>query len=162
MEEIGATNPEYQPMRFYGIIHAPILKKPSLGAHSLVIIKQIVSSLYQESSFTQTLLISMTWRCHRRFINSSLPSKTFLCACHFFFKFYFHFHRTLFVGLWELVSALLQCVLYLSYYFQPEVNTWMYLSKANTLQTESYCNLDPRQMICKSYQIHNLYWCIIL
>ena len=62
----------------------------------------------------------------------------------------------------KLVSALLPCMLYLSYYFQPEVNTWMYLRKAITLEADNCHNLDPRQMICISFQIHNLYWCITL
>ena len=53
-------------------------------------------------------------------------------------------------------------MLYLSYYFQPEVNTWIYLRKAITLQADSFHNLDPRQMICISFEIHNLYWCITL
>ena len=62
----------------------------------------------------------------------------------------------------KFVSALCLCMLYLSYYFQPEVNTWMYLRKAITLQVDSCHNLDPLEMICINFQIHNLYWCITL
>ncbi len=57
----------------------------------------------------------------------------------------------------KFVSAFLQCMLYLSYYFQPEVNTSMYLRRAITLQVESCHNLDPLEMICINFQIHNLY-----
>ena len=57
----------------------------------------------------------------------------------------------------KFVSAFLQCMLYLSYYFQPEVNTGMYLRKAITLQVESCHNLDPLEMICINFQIYNLY-----
>ena len=41
-------------------------------------------------------------------------------------------------------------MLYLSYYFQPEVNTRMYLRRAITLQADSCHNLNPQQMICIS------------
>ena len=119
------------------------------------------------------------WRGRRFFSSNS------------FFLSFFHFHRTLFRGLawisevffklsfctftclsnnslissWisaKFVSALFLCMLYLSYYFQPEVNTWMYLRKAITLQVDSCHNLDPLEMICINFQIHNLYWCITL
>ena len=57
----------------------------------------------------------------------------------------------------KFVSALFLCMLYLSYYFQPEVNTRMYLRKAITLQVDSCHNLDPLEIICINFQIHNLY-----
>ena len=56
----------------------------------------------------------------------------------------------------KFVSALLPCMLYLSYYFQPEVNTWIYLRKAFTLQVDSCHNLYPLQLICINIWMHNL------
>ena len=57
----------------------------------------------------------------------------------------------------KFVSVLLPCILYLSYYFQPEVNTSMYLRKAITLQVDSFHNLDPLQMICIIKFRHTIY-----
>ena len=59
-------------------------------------------------------------------------------------------------------AALPPCMLYLSYCFQPKENTWMCLWKVITLQVDFCYNLDPRQMICINFRLHNLYWCIIL
>ena len=62
----------------------------------------------------------------------------------------------------KLGSALPQCMLYLSYCFQPKEHTWMCLWKVITLQVDFFYNLDPQQMICINFQLHNLYWRIIL
>ena len=150
--------------------------------------KQIVPSLYQQSSIW-SWLISMARVFCAYLIKGLLPSIIFLRARHFFLCFIFIAH--FFVGLREprkyffklsfyaftlfsnnsliswwiltkLVSALLPSILYLSYYFQPEVSTWMYLRKAITLQADSCHNLDPFQMICISFEILSVYWCITL
>ena len=62
----------------------------------------------------------------------------------------------------KLGLALPPSILYLSYYFQPKENTWMCLWKVITLQVDFCHNLDPWQMIYITFQLHNLYWCIIL
>ena len=87
----------------------------------------------------------------------------------YFFKLSFYaftlFSNNSLISWWiltKLVSTLLPSILYLSYYFQPEVSTWMYLRKAITLQTDSCHNLDPFQMICISFEILSVYWCITL
>ena len=53
----------------------------------------------------------------------------------------------------KFVSALLLCILNLSYYFQSEANISMYLRRAIILQVDSYHNLDPLHMICINFQV---------
>ena len=62
---------------------------PLAPIHSFT--KHIVPSMYEES-VTWSRLISMTPVFRMLLINSFLPSKNILGACHFFL--YFHFHRT--------------------------------------------------------------------
>ena len=113
-------------------------------------------------------------------------------ASFFFSCFFLHFHRTPFswacgslreprkifsfstftclsnnslISWWilaKLGSALPPCMLYLSYCFQPTENTWMCLWKVITLQVDFFHNLDPRQIICISFEIVSVYWCITL
>ena len=96
MEEIGSTNPKYQPLLS---LMAPI-RAPTLENHPLAPIhlftRQIVPSLYQQSS-TCGSLQSIILLFHRHPINPLLPSITILRACHFFLCF-FHFQCTLFCG----------------------------------------------------------------
>ena len=76
MEEIGATNPEYQPLRVLwrrSCAHAR--KTISLAPiHSFT--KQIVPLMYQELlSWSRLIPITRVFRNH--LINSPLPSKIF-------------------------------------------------------------------------------------
>ena len=76
MEEIGATNPEYQPLRvLWRRSYAHARKTiPMAPIHSFT--KQIVPSMYQES-MTSSRLISMARVFRTRLINSFLTTKIF-------------------------------------------------------------------------------------
>ena len=172
MEEIGATNPEYQPLRVNGTHLCTHAQKtiPLALIHRFTTPK--VPSLYQQSSIW-SWLISMAQVFCAYLIKALLPSTIFLCMrCFFFVSFSSHtfswgsgslrepqkyffklsfyaftlFSNNSLISWWisaKLVSAFLPSILYLSYYFQPEVSTWMYLRKAITLQTYSCHNLNP-------------------
>ena len=76
MEEIGATNPEYQPLRvLWRRSYAHARKTiPLAPIHSFT--KQIVPSMYQESmSWSRLISITRVFRNH--LINTPLPSKIF-------------------------------------------------------------------------------------
>ena len=76
MEEIGATNPEYQPLRVLWHRSCAHIRKtiPLAPIHSFT--KQIVPSMYQESlSWSRLISITRVFRNH--LINSPLPSKIF-------------------------------------------------------------------------------------
>ena len=127
-------------------VRAPTLKTIPLGLIHLFT-KQIVPSLYQQSS-TWSWLISMAQVFCTYLINTRFPSKTLILRASFF-SFIF-IPQFLWSCMQELagsifsnsllmhslcspitnsflsqtfLSALLPCMLYLSYYFQPEANT---------------------------------------
>ena len=162
-------------------VRAPMLKTiPLAPIHPFT--KQFVPSMHQKS-FTRRLLRSFSPVLCVRLIKGFLLSITlnFLHARRFFFFFvcFFHFHRTPFRGLagacvnpgcFSLVHSLIcqithsflngfqpnlcqhfsnVCSTCHSILIHPEVNTI-------TLQADSSHNLDPRQMICISFEIHNL------
>ena len=103
MEEISATNPKLPAIvEFNGTHSCAHARKTIPLAPIHLFTKQIVPSLYQES-FTQSSLRSFSWVLCVHLIKGFLLSITFLRTCHFFFVCFFHFHRTLFVGLQELV-----------------------------------------------------------
>ena len=102
MEEIDATNPEYQPMQ---VKWCPFVC-PRSKNHPLAPIhpfsKQMVPSLCPES-LTRHSMRSFSLVLCVRLIKDFLPSITLLSACCFsFFLSFFHFHCTLFVDLREL------------------------------------------------------------
>ena len=90
------------------------------------------------------------------FLSFFLSSHTFSGACGSFREPRKFFSNSLFIhslvclitqliSSWisaKFVSTLLLCMLYLSYYYQSEVNTLMYL-RTITLQVDSCHNLDP-------------------
>ena len=96
MEEIGATNPEYQPLRVLWHRSCAHARKtiPLAPIHSFT--KQIVPSMYQESmSWSRLISITRVFRNH--LINTPFHQKYFRRPS--FFSSLFHFHRTLFRGL---------------------------------------------------------------
>ena len=97
MEEISATNPEYQPLRVLWHHSCAHARKtiPIAPIHSFT--KQIVPSMYQESlSWSRLISITRVFRNH--LINSPFHQKYFRCPSFFFFYF-LSFHHTLFRGL---------------------------------------------------------------
>ena len=123
-------------------VYAPMLEKPSSWDPFIHLLYKKYLHCITRDSWQSIILV-----LYRRPINDLLPPITFLYTHHFssFFVSSFYFHHTLFsVGLCEpysfcaftclsnnslisrwilakLVSALFPCVLYLSYYLQPEV-----------------------------------------
>ena len=92
MEEIGTTNPEYQPLRVLWCRLCAQAQKiiPLAPIHSFT--KQIVPSMYQESlSWSRLISITRVFRNH--LINSPFHQKHFRHP--WFFSFSFHFHRIL-------------------------------------------------------------------
>ena len=96
MEEIGATNPEYQPLRVLWRCSCAHARKtiPMAPIHSFT--KQLVPSMYQES-LTRNRFISMARVFRTRLINSFFHQKNVLGARRFFSCFIFiaHFYRGL-------------------------------------------------------------------
>ena len=87
MEEIGTTNPEYQPLQIlWWSFMSPHLKNHPLGRIHLFT-KQIVPSLYQES-LTHILLQSVSPIPFMWLINHFLPLKNiFMCVSFFLVSF---------------------------------------------------------------------------
>ena len=194
MKWIGASIPEYQPLRVLWRSFCDNAWRTICPAPFRSLIRELVPSLFVESitrstsksaqpvfryGLTKSFLSQKYFWRGSRFFSSfflSFSSHTFSWACgelawipQVFFKLSFCTFTCLsnnsLISSWisaKFVSALLPCMLYLSYYFQSEVNAWMYLRKAITLQVDSFHNLDPLEMICINFQIHNLYWCITL
>ena len=91
MEETGTTNPKYVPpiASFMAPIRAPMLENHPFGAHLPIIVplvfKELLNSRHRSCLTSATAIQSAS--CHQ--INFARQS---------FFSF-FHFHRTLFMGL---------------------------------------------------------------
>ena len=102
---------------------APTLEKPSLW-HVFTCL--LIPSLCPES-LTRSLSKLFSPIFLMRPIKCFLPSITFLCASHFFFVCFFYFHRTLFVGLWELVwtSEVFQIFLLCIHFFVKQLTHFL-------------------------------------
>ena len=84
MEETGATNPKYQPLRFLRYLFMRLCMMNHLFGTDSLVTGELVPLVYEES-LTKSSLKSVTpvfWYSH---INSSLPSKRFFCGSRFFF-----------------------------------------------------------------------------
>ena len=166
MEEIGATIPKYQPLQVVWRSLCDYARQTILSHPIRPFTRELIPSLFEESIAQSSLKSVQPVFCYG-LIKSFLSPQKFLRVSRFFFFFFFHFHHTLFRGLagslrdlrnklsfctftclsnnllissWipaKFVSALLPCMLNLSHYFQPDVQTLMYLREAITLQVDT-------------------------
>ena len=181
MKEIGATIPKYQPLRVLWRTLCNYALRTILSQSIRQFTKDLVPSLFEESISRSWSKSVQTFSWYSLTNSFLLPQKFYLAVFFSFFHFdhtlfcglagayvnpgsFFKLTFCTFICLsnnslissWisaKFVSALLLCILYLSYYFQSEVNTWIYLRRAIALQVDGYHNLDPLQMICINFQV---------
>ena len=142
---MGATIPKYQPLRVLWCPLCDYARRTILSRPICPFTRQLVPSLFEESiSRSSSTSIQPFFRYS--LINAFLSPQKFLRSSRFFLLCFFYFHRTLFSGAcgsfreprkffqtlflyihlfvlissWisaTFVSALLLCMLYLSYYY---------------------------------------------
>ena len=170
MEEIGATNPEYQPMRVLWRRSCAHARKTILLAPIQSFTRQIVPSLCGPKILQIPSYLSpiQTTSFHQNNYYAGIGARRF-----FFFLSLFYFHRTPFswacvtpgnyylkysfstyaylpynslISSWiptKFVSVLLLCMVYHTNNFQHKANTSIYLRGTLTLLVDNFHNLDP-------------------
>ena len=151
MEEIGATNPEYQPMRVLWRRLCAHARKTIPLAPIQLFTRQIVqtTSFHQNNYYARIGARRFFFLCLFYF-HRTLFSWACVTPGNFYLKYSFSTYTYLLynslISSWiptKFVSVLLLCMLYNTNNFQHKENTSIYLRGTFTLLVDSFHNLDP-------------------